>query len=183
MSELYRGTAHMRVESVVRRLVTGPLVPLGVDTRVEPDLVERFERRAFAHLYRAPNRVYLRTEHRIHPDTHIIGAGVKLADTDEDGPVLWGEFKVVRTPLGDEWLAMAADEDIETQWSIGFNENRSHWEGRTLVHTRADLFELAFVPQGAYGPAARVAAVRSGNPPRLIDTLPPLPRLRPVGLT
>lgn len=173
----HRSTAHVRVESVVRRLVSGPLVPLGVDTVVDKDLTERFERRAFAHLYRAPNRVYLRTEHRIHPDTHVIGAGVKLADTDEG---LWGEFKVVRTAMGDEWLAMAADEDIETQWSIGFTENRNHWEGRTLVHTRADLFELAFVPQGAYGPAAKVMAVRDGDPPRLIDTLPPLPRLRPV---
>lgn len=180
MSDLYRNTAHVRVESVAKRLVSGPLVPLNVDTVIDRDLTERFERRAFAHQYRAPNRVYLRTEHRIHPDTHVIGAGVRLADVEAGH--LWGEFKVVRSALGDEWLAMAADEDIETQWSVGFNEVRSHWEGRTLVHTRSDLFELAFVPQGAYGPAARVAAVRAGTPPRLVDTLPPLPRLPTLGL-
>lgn len=177
MSEQYRATARMRVESVVRRLVSGPLVPLEVDTVIDAGTSERFERRAFAHLYRAPNRVQLRAEHRNHPESHIIGGGVKLGDAEDS---LWGEFKVVRSPLGDEWLALASDEDIETQWSVGFLENRSRWEGRTLVHSRADLFELAFVQQGAYGSAARVTAVREGTPPRLIDTLPPLPKLRPV---
>lgn len=175
MSEIFRTTASFRVESVSRRLVSGVMVPLDIDTVIDRDLTERFERRAFAHQYRAANRVWLRTAHRIAPDTHVIGAGVAMRDTD-DG--LWGEFKVVATATGDEYLALASDPDIDVQWSIGFTPLRSRMDGAVTVYSRADVFELAFVPSGAYGPAAKVGAVREGRPPRLIDTLPPLPRLR-----
>lgn len=177
MSDQYRTTASFRVASVSKRLVSGVMVPLGVDTRVEPDLVERFERPAFAHQYRAANRVWLRTAHRIAPDTHVIGAGVALRDMD-DG--LWGEFRVVASERGDEWLALAADDQIDLQWSIGFTPVRYHRDGPVTVYSRADVFELAFVPSGAYGQTAKVAAVREGKPGRLIDSLPPLPRLQPL---
>jgi hypothetical protein len=100
---------------------------------------------------------------------------VSLKDTD-DG--LWGEFRVVASERGDEWLALAVDDQIDLQWSIGFTPVRYHQDGGVTVYTRADVFELAFVPQGAYGPAARLTAVREGKPARLLDSLPPLPRLR-----
>lgn len=172
---IYRATGSMRIASVSKRLVSGTLVPLNVDTRIDDELVERFERSAFAHQYRAANRVWLRVGHSNRDHSRVIGAGRTLKDTD-DGLV--GEFRVVESDRGDEWLAMASDDQFDLQWSIGFTPLRYREEGPTTVYTRVDLFELAFVPQGAYGSAAKVAAVREGPRPRLIDSLPPLPRLR-----
>lgn len=179
MSVMYRQTASFRVESVTKRLVSGVMVPFGVDTRIDAELVERFERPAFAHQYRAANRVQLREGHSNKPTSHMLGQGRAMVDTD-DG--LWGEFRVAATDRGDEWLALAADPEFEVQWSIGFTPLRYRMDGPVTVYTRADVFELAFVPSGAYGSAAQVAAVREGTPPRLIDTLPPLPKLPMLGL-
>ena len=175
---VYRTGGMMRAE-VSKRLVSGTMVPLDVDTPIGDGVVdlERFERPAFAHQYRAPNRVWLRVGHSNVPHSYVLGAGRVLTDTD-DG--LWGEFKVVESDRGDEWLAMAGDPEFDLQWSLGFTPLRYRQDGRVTVYQRVQAFEMAFVPQGAYGPAAMVSAVRDGTPVRLLDSLPPLPRLRPL---
>lgn len=178
MNEMFR-TSQFRVTSIQKRIVEGPMVPFDVDTVIDSGLTERFTRSAFAHQYRAANRIWLRTAHRVEPHSHVIGAGIRLRDTD-DG--LYGEFRVVASERGDEWLAMASDETFSLEWSVGFTPLRWRVEDGVTVYTRAEAFEQAFVTAGAYGQAAKVAAVRAGTPKRLVDTLPPLPKLPPLAV-
>jgi hypothetical protein len=157
----------LEIRSASQRLVCGRLVPYGHDQRITDTLTERFERGAFNHQLNAPNRVGFRHEHSNQPGTLKIGHGVLLRDEKEG---LYGEFKVAASPMGDHYLQMAR-EGMLRQWSIGFAPEKERRDGDVTIWTRANLFELALVEEGAYGELAAVAAVRSPVPPLSRDVL------------
>jgi uncharacterized protein len=141
------------------RTVFGIAVPYGAPQYIYDGLTEEFDRGAFDHQLRAANRVRIAREHVALGGT-LIGAARRLEDKP-DG--LYFEARVSKTIAGDETLELVHDKALR-QVSIGFRE-RPHGNKRTadgvLHRTAADLFEIAFVMEGAYGELAEVAGVRS----------------------
>jgi uncharacterized protein len=165
----------LEVRNLSQRLVCGRVVPYGHDQWIHDRLTERFERGAFNHQLRAANRVRFYNGHSINNGQHI-GAGVLLRDEDEG---LWGEFRIADSTLGNHYLQMCR-EGMLTQWSMGFVPDKERRDGATTVYTRATLFEMALVEQGAYGELASVAAVRAVVPQMSRDVL--LAKLPPARL-
>ncbi len=141
------------------RTVSGIAVPYGAPQYIYDGLVEEFDRGAFDHQLKAANRVRAAREH-VQLGGALIGAARKLEDRAEG---LYFEVRVSRTLLGDETLELINDKALR-EVSIGFRE-RAHGNVRTadgvLHRTAADLFEIAFVMEGAYGELAEVGGVRS----------------------
>ena len=143
-----------------KRLLCGIVVPYGVDQRIDANLVERFERGAFTHQFRAANRVRLLNEHSCNPGHMQLGHCQEMRD---DAKGLYGEYRVVDSPLGDHFLALAREGSVR-HWSIGFEPIQARMDGRTTVRVKARMFETALVPEGAYGELASVAMVREAVP-------------------
>ncbi|HYD28875.1 HK97 family phage prohead protease [Brevundimonas sp.] len=143
------------------RTVFGRAVPYGVPQYIYDGLTEEFVRGCFDHQLRAANRIRTAREH-VQLGGTLIGA-VRSLDDRNDG--LWFEARVSRTPTGDETLELINDGALR-QTSIGFRE-RPHGNKRTsnnvIQRTAADLFEIAFVMEGAYGEQAEIAGVRSAR--------------------
>lgn len=141
------------------RTVFGRAVPYNVPQFIYDGLTEEFVSGAFDHQLRAANRVRAAREH-VQLGGVLIGAARSLRD-EPDG--LYFEARVSKTPAGDETLELINDKALR-QVSIGFRE-RPHGNRRTannvIQRTAADLFEIAFVMDGAYGEDAEVAGVRS----------------------
>jgi HK97 family phage prohead protease len=141
------------------RTVFGRAVPYGAPQYIYDGLTEEFVRGAFDHQLKAANRVRIAREH-VALGGALIGAARSLDDRS-DG--LWFEGRVSKTPAGDETLELINDKALR-QVSVGFRE-RPHGNRRTAANviqrTAADLFEIAFVMEGAYGDLAEVAGVRS----------------------
>lgn len=141
------------------RTVFGRAVPYDYPQYVEQGLTEEFAPGAFNHQLRAANRVRGSRQH-IELGGTLIGAARSLEDRP-DG--LHFELRVSKTAMGDETLELINDKALN-QVSIGFRE-RPNGNVRTasgsIRRTSADLFEIAFVDDGAYGDAASVTGVRS----------------------
>jgi HK97 family phage prohead protease len=157
----------LELRSGSKRLLCGIVVPYGVDQRISESLVERFEAGAFTHQFRAAHRVRLLNEHSNVPGHLPLGHAVEFRD---DRAGLYGEYRVVDSPMGDHFLALAREGSLR-EWSIGFINDQQRMDGRTVVYTRATLFETALVSQGAYGELAAVGAVRAAVPVLARDTL------------
>jgi uncharacterized protein len=155
-------TEPIEMRSLSQRLVCGRVVPFGHDQVISDMLTERFERGAFNHQLKSPNRVGF---YHLHSNAHgeHIGHGVLLRDEQEG---LYGEFRVADSTIGSHYLQMAR-EGMLSQWSIGFVPQKERRDGSTVVYTRANLFELALVPEGAYGELSAVTAVRAVQLPTL----------------
>lgn len=144
------------------RTVMGIAVPYGVEQRIDAKLTEVFTQGTFAHQLRAGHRVPFTRGHVPHGGV-IIGKTVELRE-HADG--LYGEWRVSRTAVGDETLELIKD-GLLTELSIGFREYPSTNKVRsngTVEYTRADLFEVAIVPEGAYGAGAVVTGTRGPCP-------------------
>lgn len=141
------------------RTVYGRAVPYNAPQFIYDGLTEEFVSGAFDHQLRAAHRVRVAREH-VGLGGALIGALRSLSDKS-DG--LWFEGRVSKTVAGDETLELINDGALR-QISIGFRE-RPHGSRRTpqnvIQRTAADLFEVAFVMEGAYGELAEVAGVRS----------------------
>lgn len=141
------------------RTVFGRAVPYNTPQFIYDGLTEEFVSGAFDHQLRAANRVRAAREH-VQLGGVLIGAARSLRD-EPDG--LYFEARVSKTVAGDETLELIHDKALR-QVSIGFRE-RPHGNRRTssnvIQRTAADLFEIAFVMDGAYGEDAEVAGVRS----------------------
>ena len=163
----------MEVRSFSERVMAGIVVPFGLDRRIDDYLTERFTPVTFRHQYKAANRVRLYNQHSNAPGGQHIGQGILLRD---DPKGLYGEFRVADSEIGRHYLAMAR-EGMLKQWSIGFRPEKSVRDGDVTIYTRAELFETALVPEGAYGELAQVASVRKDPPmlvrDRLLASLPP----------
>lgn len=188
----YRNLLEMGADMEIRstdggagRTLAGIAVPWGRATRIRQDLTEEFVSGAFDRQLKAPNRIKLYRNHSDHGGA-LIG---RLVEMRNDAKGLYVEARVSPTMTGDETLALLADEVLD-QWSIGFREIENKRTPQGVVQrVKAQLFELAIVPEGAYGPHAKVASMRSTDlRPNLdaaravlanVPILPPLPAYRP----
>jgi HK97 family phage prohead protease len=141
------------------RTIFGIAVPYGAPTRINERLVEQFARGAFNHQLRAANRVKFAREHMALGGS-LIGAATLLRD---DPAGLYGEFRVSKTPLGDETLELVRDGAL-SHLSVGFTERENRkLAGGVTERVKADLGEVAVVLQGAYGDLAASVGVRSSQ--------------------
>ncbi|GAB3372540.1 HK97 family phage prohead protease [Amycolatopsis echigonensis] len=147
------------------RTLCGIVVPYGKPQRIDSRLVEQFAPGAFAAQLRAAHRVPLMRDHGPHGGK-LIGRATMLR---EDAAGLYGEFRVSRTPLGDETVELAKDGAL-TDFSIGFREGQNRTlPGGITERASASLTEVAVVMAGAYGDAAVISAVRSSAAEQDVD--------------
>jgi HK97 family phage prohead protease len=150
-----------RADSGDGRMVTMQAVPYGVTIDVPSEGIrERFARGAFAHQMGALHRVQGTYLHQSQGG-EVIG---RLHTGEDLASGLRVAMRISHTSRGNDTLELVRDRAI-TQVSIGFRAGRGpKWyrmvDGVT-ERTRADMFEVALVPQGAYGRNATVVGVRS----------------------
>lgn len=163
MDEFYRSfTPELEVRSGGDgRTVSGIAVPYGRPQRIDNQLVEQFAKGAFNRQLSASHRVPFAREHMMLGGT-LIGTTLALRD---DSVGLYGEWRVSKTPVGDETLELVKDGALR-DLSIGFRakQNRSvrGSDGTTITErVTAELKEVAVVLEGAYGEMATVSDVRS----------------------
>lgn len=139
------------------RTICGIAVPYGRPQYIDPRLTEQFARGAFNAQLRAAHRIPFMRDHGPHGGK-LIGVAAELRD---DAAGLYGEWRVSRTPLGDETLELVKDGAL-SELSIGFREGQNRkLSGGVVERATATLTEVAIVMAGAYGEAATVSAVRS----------------------
>lgn len=141
------------------RTIRGIAVPYGQVQRIDAHLTEEFVRGAFNHQLNALNRIGF---YRGHSNRGGSLLGPMRAGKD-DAAGLYGEWRVSKTLAGDEALELIKDEAL-SQLSIGFRATQggSRTTGNGVVQrTKAHLFEVAIVPEGAYGDGAVITGVRS----------------------
>jgi HK97 family phage prohead protease len=149
------------------RTVYGIAVPYYAPTRIHDNLVEQFARGAFNHQIHAPGKVKFAREH-VKLGGILIGSGMELRD---DAAGLYGEWRVSRTPAGDETLELVKDGALD-QLSIMFRERQNRrLAGGITERVKADLAEVAVVLEGAYGDLAKAAGVRSAQVPAAAEDL------------
>jgi HK97 family phage prohead protease len=145
------------------RTLVGPVLPWGFEARVLDRgrlVVETFQRGALADA--DPARVPLTATHPRDAGTLPIGVTVELEERDD---AAWGAWRVSRTALGEEVLALAAD-GVPLGLSVGFAEvpGGSRWAASQsrVTRTRVALDHVAVVRVPAYA-GAGVMGVRSGT--------------------
>lgn len=139
------------------RTIYGIAVPYNTPQRINARLVEQFAPGAFDHQFRAAHRVKFARGHLVHGGA-LIGAATMLRN---DSAGLYGEWRVSKTPVGDETLELVRDGAL-SELSIGFREGKQRvLRGGIVERTRADLTEVAMVLEGAYGQQAVAAGVRT----------------------
>lgn len=143
------------------RTIQGIAVPYGQVQRIDATLTEEFVRGAFDHQLAAIHRVGFYRGHS-NQGGALIGRQTSARD---DAAGLYGEWRVSKTPAGDETLELVKDGAL-SQLSIGFRAaaGGSRMTGnRVTQRTKAHLFETAIVPEGAYGEGAAITGVRSAD--------------------
>jgi HK97 family phage prohead protease len=179
MTELHMRTTaplqlHLRDDGDGRTL-HGPLLPWGVEAKVLDRgrlVVETFEGGALQGT--DPARVPLTATHPRDAGTLPIGITVEL---EERADAAWGAWRVSKTALGDEVLALAAD-GVPLGLSVGFAEvpGGSRWSAdrARVTRTRAALDHIAVVRVPAFR-GAGVVGVREfpsrAAPPALLYAL------------
>ncbi|MCF7548906.1 HK97 family phage prohead protease [Pseudonocardia sp. WMMC193] len=139
------------------RTIVGIAVPYGRPQRIDASLVEQFNRGAFNRQLGAAHRVPFAREHMSLGGT-LIGKTMLLRD---DAAGLYGEWRVSKTPAGEETLELVKD-GVLTELSVGFREGQSRrGKGGVVERVTAHLSEVSVVLAGAYGEAAMVAGVRA----------------------
>jgi HK97 family phage prohead protease len=123
--------------------------------------VEQFARGAFNHQLRDPGRVKFAREH-VRLGGSLIGAGSMLRD---DAAGLYGEFRVSRTPAGDETLELVKDGALDQMSAMFYERQNRRLAGGVTERVKAHLAEAAMVFEGAYGDLAKAAGVRSAQVP------------------
>lgn len=139
------------------RTICGIAVPYEQPQYIDSRLTEQFARGAFNAQLRAAHRVPFMRDHGPHGGK-LIGVATTLRD---DAAGLYGEWRVSRTPLGDETLELVKDGAL-SELSIGFGEGQNRTRpGGVVERVTATLSEVAIVMAGAYGQAAAIASVRA----------------------
>jgi phage head maturation protease len=156
------------------RTLVGPVLPWGVEARVEDRgrlVTETFERGALAGT--DPARVPLTATHPRDAGTLPIGVMVEF---EERADAAHGAWHVSDTMIGNEVLALARD-GVPLGLSIGFAEvpGGSRWspDRQRVTRTRALLDHIAVVRVPAYAGAGVVGvrSARSGRPTLLATLL------------
>lgn len=139
------------------RTVVGIAVPYEHPQMIDSRLTEQFARGAFAQQLRSAHRIPFTRDHLPRGGT-LIGRATLLRD---DAAGLYGEWRISKTPVGDETLELIKDGAL-SELSIGFREGQNRkLSGGVIERATATLTEVAVVMAGAYGEAAAVAEVRS----------------------
>lgn len=142
-----------------QRVIEGLAVPYGVETRIDPRLVESFARGAFRNQVKDPARVPLFREHGPMGGT-LIGKVLSLRD---DASGLYFEARVSPTAAGDETLALVKDGVLDSV-SIGFRTGQDkRLDNGTIERRSATLTELAVVGNPAYK-SAKITGTRGACP-------------------
>lgn len=142
------------------RTIYGIAVPWRAPVRIDDSLVEQWADGAFNHQFAAPNRIRAAREH-IPLGGTLIGA-LTLMRNDAAGQYI--EFRVSKTPVGEETLELVRDGAL-SQLSVGFRERQNRrLAGGVVERVKADMFEVAVTMEGAYGDLAMMAGVRSAAP-------------------
>ncbi len=122
-------------------------------------VTEVFSRGAYDGIERRANRI---RANRDHLRERTVGRAVSLHPSRDEGLV--AVLKIAKTDLGDETLALAADECLDASAGYLPMPGGEKWETRNRVRvTKAWLGHIALTPEPAYE-EARVLAVRSGDP-------------------
>lgn len=156
--------ADVQIRSVAKggtsdgRTVYGAAVPFDLPMQIDDDLTEEWARESFNHQMDAIHRVPLYHLHKPHGGKHVGHLMMARADPKH----LYVEGHVSKTRDGDDYLEMVKDESLP-DFSIGFIRARSMRRGNVIRRTRADLIEVAGVPEGAFGQASAIAGVRSAE--------------------
>jgi HK97 family phage prohead protease len=134
-------------------------VPYGQEALVEyrgETWHEHFVRGAFDGVEKQPDRV---KANRDHDKTRLVGKAVGFWPDREEGLV--GAFRIAKTPLGDETLALASENMLGASVGFGARGSDQVFDRSTRRRSikRAFLDHLAFVPDSAYE-GAQVVAVR-----------------------
>lgn len=141
------------------RIIEGIAVPYGKVQRINDELTEVFARGAFAHQLGAASRVKFARGHQ-NRGGELIGRALELR---EEIGGLWGAFLVSDTQQGRDTLALVRDQALD-ELSIGFTQPKNGAVRRAdgvVERTKANLFEVSIVPEGAYGRGAKVLATRA----------------------
>jgi HK97 family phage prohead protease len=141
------------------RIIEGIAIPYGKVQRINDELTEVFAPGAFAHQVGAPFRVKFARGHQS-KNGELIGRALELR---EEPGGLWGAFLVSDTQVGRDTLALVRDRALD-ELSIGFTQPKSGAVRRAdgvVERTKANLFEVSIVPEGAYGRGAKVLATRA----------------------
>jgi HK97 family phage prohead protease len=138
------------------RTVYGAAVPFDLPARIDSNLVEEWDRAAFEHQMRAIHRVPLFDLHGPHGGVRV----GKLSMARADPKHLYVEAHVNDSPQGDDYLDRVSDGE-RPHFSIGFTRAKTVKRGNVYRRMKADLLEVAGVPQGAFGAAASIAGVRA----------------------
>lgn len=150
-----------RAESGDGRMLTMQAVPYGVTIDVPSEGIrEQFVHGAFAHQLPALHRVQGTYLHQSQG-----GEVIGRLHSGEDLPTgLRVTMRVSNTQRGNDTLELVRDKAI-TQVSIGFRAKQHPTWARVIngvtTRTKAEMFEVALVPSGAYGRNATVTGVRS----------------------
>lgn len=144
------------------RTICGIVVPWSAPTRIDDELVEQFARGAFVHQFGKPGRIKFEREHT-QLGGSLIGSATMMRD---DAAGQYMEFRVSRTPTGDETLELVKDGALD-QLSIMFRERQNRrLVGGITERVKADMGAVAITMQGAYGELATVAGIRSAQIPQ-----------------
>lgn len=148
------------------RTVEGLLVPYSLRSTVNSpgwSGTESFAPGAFDHQLNAPHRIPLYMDHG--PlGGKLIGRMTGLrSDVTSSKPGLYGTAIVSDTSDGRDALALLKD-GVYPDFSVGFREvpgQQIRQADGSILRKKANLFELALVREGAYGPAGAQAALRA----------------------
>ena len=157
-------TAELRPSEEDGRTLIGRCVPYEEPASViDPDgsaYSEMFTRGAFARAVKAPNRVWLRFEHRVGLMEQL-GRGQTFEEKD-DG--LYGTLRVANGSVGDHALSLVTD-GMLTGLSVGFRplDARARAVNGVVVRRRCHLEEVSLVTEPAYA-GAGVMEVRAAKP-------------------
>lgn len=139
------------------RTVEGIVVPFGVAQYIDQSLTEQFASGAFDHQASAVSRIKFTRGHQSQGGV-IIGRALAMGN---DAAGLRMSFRISETVAGDETLALIKD-GVLTDLSVGFRDSRHRrLPNGVIERTRADLFEVSSVSEGAYGESAQVLSVRN----------------------
>jgi HK97 family phage prohead protease len=177
MSDIEYRAATVAAVSYPKRLVSMVVMPYERESdqaEYQGRMIrEVFARGAFDGVERRARKVHLNRDHDPH---RLVGQAVEFHSDDDS---LRAECRIGRTPLGDETLALAADDLLDA--SAGFAVMKETWQpGPVRRILKAFLAHIALVPDPAY-PDARVLAVRAApDQPAGALERPPTPNLDQV---
>lgn len=151
------------------RTIFGIAVPWErwIDVYGDGWLYESFRSGTFDHQMNALSRIKAADRH-MYRGGKLIGV-TTLMRNDVEG--LYWEGRASKTPDGDNALVLADDGALD-QLSVGFRERAGGNEFRLddetglemknwVIRVKADLFEVAMVPEGAYDDGATVGGTRN----------------------